>query len=61
VSKHSIKEIEFSERSTNDLQESLATEGIEALSNLLQMLLPFPAQMIEQMAETLWNQLEETI
>ena len=36
---------------------SVQGEGIEELSNLLQMLLPFPAQMIEQMAEHLWNQL----
>ncbi len=33
-------------------------EGLDALSSLLQVLLPFPAQMIEQMAERLWNQLE---
>ena len=37
---------------------SIQGEGIEALSNLLQMLLPFPAQMIEQMAERLWDRLE---
>ncbi len=41
------------------VQELLTAEGIEEISNLLQMLLPFPAQMIEQMAETLWNQLED--
>jgi hypothetical protein len=41
------------------VQGSLAFEGIEAISNMLQMLLPFPAQMIEQMAESLWNRLEE--
>jgi hypothetical protein len=38
---------------------SLSVEGIEEISSVLQMLLPFPAQMIEQMAENLWNRLEE--
>jgi hypothetical protein len=36
----------------------IQAEGIEELSNVLQMLLPFPAQMIEQMAENLWTHLE---
>ncbi len=57
-SKHRVRGIEpFS----NEFQGSLASEGIEALSNVLQMLLPFPAQMIEQMSENLWNQLEDDI
>jgi hypothetical protein len=43
------------------IQGSLVSEGIEALSNVLQMLLPFPAQMIEQMAENFWSRLESSL
>jgi hypothetical protein len=54
-SKFRVRGIEPFRWSENEFQ----VDGVEELSNVLQMLLPFPAQMIEQMAENLWRQLED--